>query len=206
VSDGNQWNWSIEITDILVQTAGYLEGLEPEAWDSPSLCEGWRIRDVAGHLLWRVGSSAADMIRTAAPLLPADPNPMHAMDRLSLEAGTATPAEIVRRLRRIAAMKLAGEGRTGITELSEALVHTYDMAQPLGVPLAIEAGVTEAVARFRARLLPLPLAVVLENRTLVAADAGWSIGSGPAIEGTARAIVLYLFGRHPLRERSATSA
>ena len=29
----------------------FLASLEPEQWDAPSLCEGWRVRDVAVHLL-----------------------------------------------------------------------------------------------------------------------------------------------------------
>ena len=29
--------------------AAFLEGLTPEQWDSPTLCERWRVRDVAVH-------------------------------------------------------------------------------------------------------------------------------------------------------------
>lgn len=32
--------------------AAYLHSLEPAAWDEPSLCEGWRVRDVVGHILY----------------------------------------------------------------------------------------------------------------------------------------------------------
>lgn len=31
--------------------AGLLEGLTPEQWEAPSLCERWRVRDVAAHVL-----------------------------------------------------------------------------------------------------------------------------------------------------------
>ncbi len=193
-----QRNWAIEITDILVQTAGMLEDLAPERWDAPSLCTDWRIRDVAGHIIWRVGNSYAEMLRSAGPRLPRTPNPMRAMDELSVETANASPAELVRQLRKVAARKLAGVGRLGITELTEVLVHAYDMAQPLGVPLAIEPRVSYAVAASRVRLLPVELAVVVANRTLVATDADWSVGTGPEIEGTAEAIVLYLHGRKAL--------
>jgi uncharacterized protein (TIGR03083 family) len=30
---------------------GLLAALTPEQWESPSLCDGWRVRDVAVHLL-----------------------------------------------------------------------------------------------------------------------------------------------------------
>ena len=31
--------------------AGLLEGLAPAAWDAPTVCAGWRVRDIAAHLL-----------------------------------------------------------------------------------------------------------------------------------------------------------
>ena len=31
--------------------AALLESLSPQEWVEPSLCEGWRVRDVAAHLL-----------------------------------------------------------------------------------------------------------------------------------------------------------
>ena len=30
--------------------AAVLAGLTPEQWDAPSLCTGWRVREVAAHL------------------------------------------------------------------------------------------------------------------------------------------------------------
>lgn len=32
--------------------AAYLGTLRPEDWDRPSLCDGWRVRDVVGHILY----------------------------------------------------------------------------------------------------------------------------------------------------------
>ncbi len=33
------------------ELAGVLAGLTPEQWDAPSLCEGWRVREVAAHIV-----------------------------------------------------------------------------------------------------------------------------------------------------------
>jgi uncharacterized protein (TIGR03083 family) len=122
---------------------------------------------------------------------------MSAIGDVSVAAASADPAELVRRLRRIAALKLGGNGRTGVSELAEAVVHGYDIANPLGIRMQLEPRVTEAVARSRLPLLPLSARIVVARRSLVAIDAGWSVGTGPAIEGSAEAIVLYLFGRKP---------
>ena len=32
--------------------SAYLHSLEPADWERPSLCEGWRVRDVVGHILY----------------------------------------------------------------------------------------------------------------------------------------------------------
>src|SRR5947209_4341368 len=32
--------------------SAYLHSLSPSQWDAPSLCEGWRVRDVVGHILY----------------------------------------------------------------------------------------------------------------------------------------------------------
>ena len=41
--------WSAVAT-IRLRIAGLLESLSPDQWEVSSLCRGWRIRDVAGHL------------------------------------------------------------------------------------------------------------------------------------------------------------
>ena len=38
------------IDDQRAGLADLLESLTPEQWVAPSLCEGWRVRDVAAHL------------------------------------------------------------------------------------------------------------------------------------------------------------
>ena len=38
------------IDDHRARTAALLEGLTPEQWEYPSLCDGWTVRHVAAHL------------------------------------------------------------------------------------------------------------------------------------------------------------
>src|SRR5437773_12572743 len=52
-----------EERDSIVQT---LRSLTPEQWDAPSLCDGWRVRDVAGHMITGVEMSLpAVLVKTA---------------------------------------------------------------------------------------------------------------------------------------------
>jgi hypothetical protein len=55
-----------------------------------------------------------------------------------------------------------------------------------------------AVALARAAAAPLPVRAVIRGRTLKATDAGWEFGSGPELAGTARELVLFLYGRGPV--------
>lgn len=192
-----------QIADTLEQLADALEALGPEGWGAQSLCTRWTVRDVAGHIVWRVGTSYPQMLRSALPAI--------AMSHASLdsvtdtvarrEAEAASPDELLRRMRRIAQLRAAGIGRTGLTDFTETLVHSYDIVQPLGVRIEVDSESSRRVA-LRGLLTAAPdRRVVVADHTLYAADAGWAIGArggSRIIEGTAQGVILYLYGRHPL--------
>src|SRR5680860_284133 len=125
---GANSNWSGHLAATLGTTADLLAGLTAEQWEAPSLCAGWRVRDVAGHIVWRLGSSNRDLVRSS--LVRAwrghSIRPSRAIDAASRAAGEASPDDLVARMRAIAADKAAGRGRYGIIELTEAVVHGYD--------------------------------------------------------------------------------
>ena len=50
-----------ERTDL----ADLLETVTPEQWEAPSLCEGWRVRDVVAHVMSFDGVSPLGMFRRA---------------------------------------------------------------------------------------------------------------------------------------------
>ncbi|SDK05148.1 TIGR03083 family protein [Cryobacterium psychrotolerans] len=196
---GANSNWSGHLTATLTATADLLDGLAAEQWEAPSLCAEWRVRDVAGHIVWRLGSSSRDLVHTAArAYLGHFVNPNRAIDVVSRAAAEAAPADLVARIRQIAADKAAGRGRCGIIELTEAVVHGYDIARPLGLSLMLAPTASGAVALRRSLIAPTGIKAVLHGRTLVATDADWSVGRGPALPGTAEEIVLFLFNRGPL--------
>jgi uncharacterized protein (TIGR03083 family) len=45
---------------------GFLAGLTPEQWDAPSLCEGWRVRDVVAHVISYEGLRGRELLRRLA--------------------------------------------------------------------------------------------------------------------------------------------
>jgi uncharacterized protein (TIGR03083 family) len=193
---GANSNWRDYLVSTLTATADLLAGLTAEQWETPSLCKGWRVRDVAGHIVWRVGSSNRELVSTAARAYFGHfINPNRAIDVLSRAAAEAPPAELVAQIRQIAASKAAGHGRHGITELTEAVVHGLDLAHPLGLKLPIASTVSGAVALRQSLIAPTEIKAILRARTLVATDADWRVGRGPELLGTAEAHLLFLFGR-----------
>ena len=48
--------------------AAILAGLPPEAWDAPTLCQGWRVREVVAHITmpfrYRPPRFAFEMVRS----------------------------------------------------------------------------------------------------------------------------------------------
>jgi uncharacterized protein (TIGR03083 family) len=197
---GIESTWAPHIATTLTAIADLLESLTAEEWNAPSLRGGWRVRDVVGHLVWRLGSSRWELITsTARAAVPRFGNLGRAVDALSREAAEAQPAELIRSVRRIAAAKTERRTRGGIAELTEAVVGGLDIAHPLGRTLPIDPLASGAVAVRRSLLAPADVRGVLRARTLVAADAGWRVGRGPVIRGTAEAHILFLFGRTPLQ-------
>ncbi|TFC50160.1 maleylpyruvate isomerase family mycothiol-dependent enzyme [Cryobacterium sp. TMT1-21] len=190
-------DWGPQIAATLLATADLLDGLSPEQWEAPSLCADWRVRDVAGHLVWRLGSSNRELLRSAgrAWLAGRFLNPNRAIDAVSRAAALTEPSELIASLRRIAADRTAGIGRQGVTELTEAVVHGFDLAHPLGLALTVDPTAAGAVALGRAQRASTPVKAVLRRRTLVASDALWRVGRGPDYRSTAEDIVLFLFGR-----------
>ncbi|MET0955304.1 MAG: maleylpyruvate isomerase family mycothiol-dependent enzyme, partial [Cryobacterium sp.] len=191
--------WSGHLAATVSTVADLLATLTPEQWESQSLCAGWRVRDVAGHLVWRLGSSTSQLLTSAAKTYVGHHlRPARAIDAVSRAAAEASPAQLVTRLREIAAAEAEGHGRTGIAELSEAVVHGLDLAHPLGLRLTIHPIAAGAVALRRSLIAPTEIKAVLRTRRLVATDAEWSVGHGQKLSGTAEDILLFLFGRGPL--------
>jgi len=72
-----------------------LAGLSPEAWDAPTLCQGWRVREVVAHITMPLLSATISDGLTAITIILAMSLglivPKIAIDRLSERAIHAKP-------------------------------------------------------------------------------------------------------------------
>src|SRR5215475_11486091 len=112
--------------------AALLRDLSPQQWDTPSLCEGWRVREVVAHITMpfrtRPLGVMAGMIRAGFSF-----NKYADRDARSA-AHDKSGAELADLLRRNIGnpWRLPGGGATGA--LSHDVIHGLDATEPLGLP------------------------------------------------------------------------
>lgn len=170
----------------------FLRGLTPEQWEAPSLCAGWRVRDVVAHVVSYEGLGGRELARRLARgrlrLARTDAVGVAEMER-------AAPGELLAQLER----HLEPEGlTTGFgcrVALLDALIHHQDIRRPLGAPRAIPAERLVPALAF-ARFAP-PIGAFWRARglRLIATDVDWSGGRGPEVRGPGEALLMAIAGR-----------
>jgi uncharacterized protein (TIGR03083 family) len=176
--------------------ADLLDDLDEAEWDVPSLCTGWRVREVAAHLaLAHTGPGAAltAMVRARG-----------SFDRMvrdtALRHAAAPPAQLAGEIRAMVGSRRKAPGITHLEPLLDVLVHGQDIAVPLGRPRAVPVDAAVAAAT-RVWTTPWPLSTAFSCRhrlrglALVATDADWRAGAGDRVEGPIGALLLLLTGR-----------
>lgn len=172
--------------------ADLLSGLTPAQWDAPSLCAGWRVRDVVAHMFsydalgplglvrrFVTGGLHLDRVNAAGVAGSAG----HSTDELlTLARGRPHPRGLIR----------AFGGRIALTD---ALVHHQDIRRPLGLPRHVPADRLLVVLPFACFAPPIGAATRIRGLRLVATDLDWATGDGPVVEGPAEALLLAIAGR-----------
>ena len=172
--------------------ADLFEDLCDAEWDAPSLCDAWRVGDVAVHLTQahmglgaaviaaaRAGGSFDRMIRDSA-----------------LRAAPLPREECARQLRVMVGSRRTAPFITPLEPLMDVLVHGQDIALPVGRDRSMPA-VAAAAAAQRAWDMGFPFRARrrLAGLRLIATDADWAVGTGAPVEGPIAALLLLVTGR-----------
>jgi uncharacterized protein (TIGR03083 family) len=172
--------------------ADLLEDLSPAEWNAPSLCDAWRVSDVAVHLTQAhmgLGPALIGAVRARG-----------SFDRMirdsALRAAPVPAGECARRLRAMAGSRRTAPFLTPMEPLIDVLVHGQDVALPSGRARPMPPTAAAAAAQrawdvgfpFRARKR-------LAGLRLAATDADWTVGSGRSVEGPIAALLLLVTGR-----------
>jgi uncharacterized protein (TIGR03083 family) len=179
------------------RAADMFEGLDDTQWASPTLCSAWTVRDLAGHLLLPLVTSAPRLI---AGLLAAGGN----FDRYSVKASRALgqqPAhELVTTLRARATSRFTPPGLGPQAPLTDVAVHTRDVARPLGLAVTADLATWRIVLDFlaspaaRRGFVPKGRLAGLRVR---ATDQDWVSSDGSEIAGPSEALAMAMVGRRP---------
>jgi uncharacterized protein (TIGR03083 family) len=169
-----------------------LAGLTDEQWRTPSLCVGWNVHQVLGHM-----SAAAD---TTPPgffgkMIKAGFN-FGKMAQADVDRRTAGgPAATLAAFRTLAPSKKHPPGPTD-TWLGETIVHSEDIRRPLGIKHEYPVDALEEVADFyKGSNLIIGAKKRISGLQLRATDAAWSTGDGPEVAGPIVSLVLAMTGR-----------
>jgi uncharacterized protein (TIGR03083 family) len=169
-----------------------LDGLSAKKWSTPSLCEGWSVRDVVAHM-----TATAEM--TPASFFPKLIGAGFSLNRLSeKEIAARVKGDPSTTLERFETRIASRKHPPGPTEswLGETLVHAEDVRRPLGITHDYPAEALAAVAdAYRLSNLVLGGKKRVAGLKLRATDADWSAGEGAEVTGPLISLLLAIAGR-----------
>ena len=192
-------SWSVIEAERL-RLAALLESLDARDWDAPSLCSGWRVRDVAAHVaLAPQPPSIAGMLVEGARAR----GRFHTLNHdIAVRHADRLGVDLVAELREHAGSRRLPAVTNYHNILFDVLVHAQDIALPLGVDHAMPVEAARAGAqRVWTMGWPFWARRRLDSYRLVATDIDWAVGEGTTVEGPVSALLLLLTGRTALLGR-----
>ena len=170
--------------------ADSLASLPSDAWEKPSLCAGWTVRDVVAHIVAGAKNTPGGFI---VGIVSSGFNfDKFIAKGLAKEKGQ-TPAQL------IAALKGLVDAKTkpGSAMLGDIIVHGEDVRRAVGFTTGTpdRANVRVVADAYKKAGPPLRVKKRINGLTLKATDADWSTGTGPEVSGPLLDLVLAMTGR-----------
>nr|WP_245653152.1 maleylpyruvate isomerase family mycothiol-dependent enzyme [Herbidospora sakaeratensis] len=175
------------------EQAEILAALRPDQWDAPTLCEGWRVREVVAHTTMPFRQSAGRML---VELVRARGSFNTMADRLARrDAGRMSAADLLALLRANLAHPWTPPGGGATGALSHDVIHGLDITVALGLGRIVP---PDRIAMVFAGMAPRNIAFFgadLSGVRLRATDLDWSLGTGSTVTGRAQDLLLVVCGR-----------
>jgi len=179
-----------------LRLADLLEGLSPDQLATPSLCGRWDVQTVGAHL--------ASAITTKLPtfmvaLVRAGGNFDRANDAVARQAARRPISETIAIIRANADSRFTPPVTGPRAPLTDVLVHTGDVARPLGLPHDAPADHVRMALQFLTGGRPIAFVKrgSLNGLHLVADDVDVDVGSGEEVRGRGIDLMMAMCGRAP---------
>jgi uncharacterized protein (TIGR03083 family) len=172
--------------------AALLEGLTPQQWDSPTLCEQWRVRDVVAHAIGYDPLNRVQLVRRFAKgaVTSGGANAVGVA-----EYADKSPEELVALVRKYTEPQGLTAGFGGRIALTDGMIHQQDIRRPLGIPRTIPPDRLRTALDFALYAPLIRGAWRARGVRLVSTDVDWSHGKGPEVRGSGEALLMAMAGR-----------
>jgi uncharacterized protein (TIGR03083 family) len=173
--------------------ADLLESATDAQWGMPSLCEGWRVREVIAHMTM---AARYPEDKFMAELRRCDFDFGRLSNEIaSRDAGLPT-SELVANLRSDTMRHWTPPGGGYHGALNHVVIHGLDVTVPLGVPRRSPDEIIRTVLDDLTKGgVHAHFGTSIDGRSLQATNLDWSYGSGSPLRGRAEDLALVLCGR-----------
>ncbi len=174
------------------ELADLMQTFTDAEWETPSLCDGWRVREVAAHL-----TLAHTTLRQGlGPTIRARGGFNRMIYQTAMRQAELPVEDFPVLLRAMVGSRRKAPFISDLEPLIDQLVHGQDMVRPLGRERSMP---TDAAATAAQRAwsmgFPFRAAKRLRGFELVSTDHAWRAGEGVAIEAPIAELLLLVTGR-----------
>ena len=188
MDDSQIWAY---IDEQRADLADFLYTLSADQWETPSLCPGWTVREVATHVTQSTtnwGRLTFELARSGLRF--------NAVTLRMARDDQRTPGEITAALRAMVGGRRRPPGTATADPLMDVLVHGQDIAVPLGLERAMPVpAAVVAAQRVWAMGFPFNARKQFPNVAFTATDADFSVGTGEVVLAPIQDILMTLSGR-----------
>jgi uncharacterized protein (TIGR03083 family) len=173
--------------------ADLLDSATDAQWDTPSLCAGWRVREVIAHMTMAARYSEEEFM---AELRRCEFDFGRLSNEIAAQDAGLPASELVAGLRSEVMKHWTPPGGGWHGALNHVVIHGLDVTVPLGVPRRTpDATIRVVLDDLTGGDVHEHFGTSIRGRRLQATDIDWSYGSGPALRGPAGDLALALCGR-----------
>ncbi len=172
--------------------ADLAESLSDEQWETQSLCDAWKVRDVVGHVN---AVAKTSLLGSLGGVVKSAFNVDRYLARDGLAQGARPRAELIADLRSNAGARNLPPMIKPQDLFGDTLIHGQDIRRPLGLVRDLPAdGLLMVLDREKDNRL-LGIRKRVAGLRLVATDLDWSHGDGPEVSGKGEAVLMAMLGR-----------